>query len=73
MKSTKNVKLMVVDKEPGGRVKFCKTCGGSILYTRRSAPVWAQVEYCSAACRRMGVVHERMAASSSSQAIALSA
>ncbi|HKS72104.1 MAG TPA: DUF2256 domain-containing protein, partial [Terriglobales bacterium] len=61
MKSTKNAKVMVLEKEPV-RVKVCKTCGRNIRYSRRSAPEWARIEYCSAACRRMGVVHQRVVA-----------
>ena len=72
MKTITNAKVMVFEKEPV-RIKFCKMCGRKIAYSRRSAPEWARIEYCSAACRRMGVVHQRMVASASSQPVALSA
>jgi len=44
--------------------RVCKVCGDGIARTRRAARDWERIEYCSAVCRRMGVVHERIAQAS---------
>jgi hypothetical protein len=44
--------------------KVCKVCGDGIARTRRAARDWERLQYCSAVCRRMGVVHERIAQAS---------
>jgi hypothetical protein len=41
--------------------KVCKVCGGTIAWTRRAASEWEHIQYCSAVCRRIGVVQQRVA------------
>jgi len=41
--------------------KVCKVCGDVIERSRRAARDWDRIRYCSAVCRRMGVVQERTA------------
>jgi hypothetical protein len=53
------------------RLKTCQACGERIVYSRRSAPEWSRIEYCSAACRRAGVARKRIAANLTDSAAAL--
>jgi hypothetical protein len=39
----------------------CRVCGDAIARTRRAAHEWDHIQYCSAVCRRIGVVQERTA------------
>jgi hypothetical protein len=41
--------------------KVCKVCGDAIAWTRRAEHDWEHIQYCSAVCRRIGVVQERTA------------
>jgi hypothetical protein len=44
--------------------KVCAVCGEMIALTRRAAKDWDHVRYCSAVCRRIGIVQRRMAKAS---------
>jgi hypothetical protein len=44
--------------------KICRVCGDMIELTRRSVRDWETIQYCSAACRRTGVWHGRLAEAS---------
>ncbi len=51
-------------KKPNLPAKLCKVCGDMIAKTRRVAREWDRIQYCSAVCRRMASVEERIAAAS---------
>jgi len=51
-------------KKPSLPAKLCKVCGDVIAHTRRAAQDWERIEYCSAACRRLGAAQNRIAAAS---------
>ena len=44
--------------------KVCAVCGEMIALTRRAAKDWDHIRYCSAVCRRIGMVQRRMAKAS---------
>ena len=54
----KNVVPLVKEISPS---KSCRVCGREIPYSRRAAPEWSRIEYCSAGCRRTGVANGRLA------------
>ena len=54
-------KKVVEMKKASFPAKVCKVCGDAIAWTRRAAHDWDHLQYCSAVCRRIGVVQERAA------------
>ena len=54
-------KKVVEMKKASFPAKVCKVCGDAIARTRRVATDWEHIQYCSAVCRRIGVVQERIA------------
>jgi hypothetical protein len=54
-------KKVVEMKKASLPVKVCKVCGDAIARTRRAATDWEHIQYCSAVCRRIGVVQQRTA------------
>ncbi len=57
-------KIVEMPKKTSLSSKVCKVCGDVIERTRRAARDWEKIHYCSAACRRTGVAHKRMATAS---------
>jgi len=57
----KPTKKVVEMKKASIPARMCKVCGDAIAWTRRVASDWEHIQYCSAVCRRIGVVQHRAA------------
>jgi hypothetical protein len=58
---TDEPKRIVEMKKVSLPMKVCRVCGDVIARTRRAARDWDHIQYCSAVCRRRGVVQQRAA------------